>query len=514
MSRFTKNEFLFFLCIFILGAFLRLYHLDYPLGLHGDEALTGLEASKILKEGPISIWSSSSFGQASFPLYWTAFIFKFFGKNIYSLRLSFTLLSVISLPFFYFSVRCLFSKNIALLAFFLFSIARVPVHFSHIAYASYLMPFLPAIFFLILALKENKMRYFILSGVFVGLSPYFYQGLRIFPIFIILFLFYKFFKKSLSKKYLVNLIIFFITSFVFFLPLGRYSLLHPDTYWSRTESISIFSKQGLKHIQTSYYGNSSFVRILFKQIKKTGSMFILKGDGDSQDNNQNLPLLDPLSGFFFIIGFCFLLLRSRNDPTIFLYLWFFIFLTGSIFTVDAPNFRRIQPSIAASYVFVALGIIYIYNYLKPLSKLNHILNLLIAMILVVVTWNNISTYFGQQAISSETKSAFSYQLVKASEFINTIPNSYVYFYSARWSYHYETLRFLLHDIPGEDRSSQFGTYSLINNNFGKTVVYLFLPDYQDSFFQVQKMYPNGRTIIKKDTDKTILFYSYIIPKKL
>lgn len=515
MQKNTKKEFFIFILIFLLGVFLRLYHLDYPLGLHGDEAWTGIEARRILTQGSIGIWSSSALGQPTLPFYWTAFIFKLFGESIYTLRLSFALLTIFSLPFFYFAVKLLFNKNVALIAFLLFATSHVFLLFSHVAptHALFLVLFFPTIYFFLLALKSNRKIFFIVSGILLGLAPYFYVGLRIFPLFFAFFISYKSFYKNFLKQYWKNLLLFFLISFTIFLPLGLYGLRHSEDFMTRINMVSVFSKDGIVHEAVP---NASIA--LENNIRKVFLMFLIKGDVDPQDNFHSAPLFEWVSGVFFTIGFLSQLFYRKkhfaDDSRIFLLLWFFIFLTGSIFTVDAPNFRRIQPSITASYIFVALGIIYVYRYLKRLLKLSHILNVLMVLVLIIIAWNNISMYFGKQAISSETKSAFSYQLVKAAEFIKTIPDPYVYFYSARWSYNYETLRFLLNDIPGEDRSSQFGTYSLMNNNFGKTVVYLFLPDYQNSLFEVQKMYSNGKTIIKEDTDKTILFYSYIIPKKL
>ena len=72
------------------------------------------------------------------------------------------------------------------------------------------------------------------------------------------------------------------------------------------------------------------------------------------------------------------------------------------------------------------------------------------------------------------------------------------------------MRFLAPDIEGEDRSRQFGTYSLINNNSGKNLVYIFLPEYEQSFNDVRKLYPKGEEFSKKDEDGSVLFFAYVI----
>lgn len=110
-------------------------------------------------------------------------------------------------------------------------------------------------------------------------------------------------------------------------------------------------------------------QIIIEQIKKTAFMFHVKGDGDPQDNFASLPLFDFVTGAFFILGFIVSFKNIKSASFLFLLLWFFVFLMSTIFTVDTPNFRRVQPSIAASYVFVALGIMWLYNQLKNASSL-------------------------------------------------------------------------------------------------------------------------------------------------
>lgn len=514
MERFTRKELIIFIVIFLLGVFLRLYRLDYPLGLHGDEAWSGIEAQRILQDGSIGVWSPSALGQPTLPFYWTAFIFKIFGINIFTLRFSFALLSILSLPFFYLATRLLFSKDTALVAFFLFAVARIPLHFSHIAYMAYLTPFFIAVFFFLLALKHNKTPYFIISGFCMGISLYFYVGLRILPVLFLLFIIYKSFHRNFLNQYLKNIVIFFITGLIIFIPLGQYATLHRADFMSRTNSVSIFSTQGLQQARTSIYGEAELLQIIYGQIKTTALMFNIKGDGDSQDNYQNLPVFDSVTGAFFILGFIISLRKIRSESVIFLSFWFFTFLLGTILTVDAPNFRRIQPSIAASYIFSAIGIIWVYEILKNRLK-NHIfLPVLLTILLTFVMWKNITLYFTKQAVSSETKHTFSYPLVKAAEFLNTLPDTqFLYFYSSSWSYDYETMRFLAPHIQGENRSSQFGKYSLINTHPDKKVVYLFLDNYLGSIDVIRDLYPNGKVIVNKDSNgnRNIIFNAYLLP---
>lgn len=512
MKKVDKNELIVFLLIFLLGAFLRLYRLDYPLGLHGDEAWTGIEAQRILKEGWIGIWSSSALGQVTLPFYWTAFIFKIFGESLITLRLSFALLNVVALPFFYFVVRLLFNKQVAIVSFFLLAVSRIFIHFSHTAptHALFLVPLFPTLFLLLLAFRTRGRLHAVLAGFFLGISQYFYFGLRILPFFLLILIICQSFQKDFLKKNISNIILIFAVSLLTFLPLGLYFINHTDALFARS-SITLLSSNGIQHARASEYGTLDYSLIFVEQIKKALSMFLIKGDG--QENYKALPVLDIVSGIFFVMGLLISLKAIKRGSFLFLFLWFIIFLTGTIFTVDAPSFRRVQPSIVASYIFAALGIVGTYHRLRNRFAKTIFLPLLLIFYLTFVAWTNISN-FTKQAITAETKSAFAYPLIliRIAEYLRSLPQPlYVYFYSSRWPYSYETLRFLTSNIPGEDLYKEFESYSLHNaaNNMNTNVVYIFLPEYLDSFYQIQHLYAGGVQKVFKDIDGTLLFTSYI-----
>src|SRR5260221_7213075 len=71
-----------------LAALIRCVDLgSVPYGLHGDEALTGLDARRILAEGWIGPYVyPSGLGQPAGPLYFTALVFAVFGESVSTLR--------------------------------------------------------------------------------------------------------------------------------------------------------------------------------------------------------------------------------------------------------------------------------------------------------------------------------------------------------------------------------------------------------------------------------------------
>lgn len=486
-----------------------------PPGLHGDEAWTGLDAIKILQEGYIGPYVPGALGEPSGPIYFTAFIFKLFDSSIFWLRFSMAFFGIITIPLFYIFLRLFFKKFVSYLGTLFLGMSLIHVYYSRVGFKVIAAPVFAilSLIFLIRAARSKKNIEIALCGIFCGLGVYSYNAYIVFPVTIFSLLLIRIFISRFSSLHIKRFIVFTIFFLLSSSQLINFFIQNPNAYLSHFKQVSINSP--------SYEETTSLISktILvlnngFYNIKH----FFIGNSIDYADGFGKYRTFDISIIFLFLGGTIVALIKVVKGKN-FIYLFFiisFIFLlfSSGFGSINSSAIHRRQiVTIIYIFFFVALSIDF-------LSKVKHSAIrktslIAIVIILFLTSAANLKIYFQKFANDSELKWVYAYQLVKASDFIKTLPQpAYVYFYSARWSYHYETLRFLLNDIPGEDRSSQFGTYSLINNNVDKTVVYLFLPDYQDSFLQAQKMYPNGKAITKKDTDKTILFYSYIIPKKL
>lgn len=514
MKKFIKLELIIFLGLILLGTILRTYKLDvYPAGFHGDEAWTGLEAKRILEQGYIGFWSPSALGQTSLPYYWTAAIFYLLGKSVFTARLSFALLNIFSIPFFYLTVKTIFSRRIAIISTVLFVTSYTSLTLQRRAdYVSMGFAFFPSILFFLLALKNNKLIYFIFAGLFIGLLNHIYASYWIIPLIFAIYTLYRIIigRKEFVRKYGKNLIILAFCYLLIAAPMLIFAVNNPNEFLGRSRSVSIFSQEGIKHAHSYLPNNTNSLGVWIHNVKTYLLMFTTKGDSDIRNNLNPRPVFDILTGIFFLIGLFYCFYRYKKPLVVLIYSLFFFSFISSTFTTDAPNFRRSQTSIYISYIFAAIGITWVYDFLlKILPKYKLLISTILISLLIYGAYYNEKLYF-RQSVSSNTKSTFSYQLVKAAEFIKIIPNPYIYFYSQNWSYHYETMRFLLSDTKGEDRSTQFGSYSLINRNPQQNVVYIFLPEYKRSFADVQNLYPNGESEVKKDIDGSTLFFAYIV----
>ncbi|MDP2661411.1 MAG: hypothetical protein Q8R28_11855 [Dehalococcoidia bacterium] len=124
-------EALLLLVVVLVAAVLRLYGLDdIPPGLHGDEALTGLDAQTILNEGWIGPYTGHALGQPTGPLLWTALVFKLFGTSIFTLRASMAVLAVLTVPAADLFFRTAFNPRVALIGASLLTLSYWRLRYS------------------------------------------------------------------------------------------------------------------------------------------------------------------------------------------------------------------------------------------------------------------------------------------------------------------------------------------------------------------------------------------------
>ena len=109
-------------------------------GLHHDEAITGLEAMRVLSDGYIGPYSASVGGQALGPAYWTALIFWIAEPTRFTLQLSMALLGAATVPAAYLLFRLSFGRGVALFAAVALSASHWHLYYSRSGFMLAAMP--------------------------------------------------------------------------------------------------------------------------------------------------------------------------------------------------------------------------------------------------------------------------------------------------------------------------------------------------------------------------------------
>lgn len=510
-----RNEIFILVLIVILGVTLRVFGLDkYPAGFHNDEAWTGLIARQILEKGYIGFWSDSALGQPSLFFYWSALLFKIFGDSAATVRLSFALLHVFSLPFLYLLIRFLFSYQAALFATFFFATGPVPLEFARRGdLPAVSFSFFPSLFFYLKALQTNKWKYFFLCGLFLGLNNYAYHSYALIaPILAVYTLFFVLTKKLSFKKIFLSFIILIGTYLLVFSPLLKISLRSPEIVFGKFRSFSIFplSLEGLRHIQSYAPHVRNSLDAIIYNLKVSLPIFYT-GHDDSMDSH----VFGPIQAFFFSLGLITAIKYARKDFRLFSYFIFITLFISSIFTLNAPTFRRFQANIYFAYVFTGVGAwISLIWCMKLLKRYRKIAAILIISISIISGLHNSYLYFSKYAVSPQTKAYTGYSYVVVAHYMNNLPkNTQIYFYSSLGPLNHETLRYLLSpEIQAQDRSKEWThNFSFNRDTLNQPVTYILFSNYLDKIYDIEALYPDGKKTEHKDTDGTLQFISYSLP---
>ena len=179
----SRSDWLAIVGLTLLAALLRFVGLsDLPAGFHGDEAVTGLEAARVLRAGSIGVYSPLALGQPSGPLYLSAISVAIWGQSVLAARVVAALLGTLTVPLLYGFLRAHVHREAALVGAGLLAVLGWHVHFSRVGFPLISWPLcaIVALWALFAALERRQWRAFALAGALAGVGIYAYNAHAVF----------------------------------------------------------------------------------------------------------------------------------------------------------------------------------------------------------------------------------------------------------------------------------------------------------------------------------------------
>jgi len=494
-----------------LAATLRMYRLvDLPPGLHGDEAHAGIFAQEVLEKGWIGPYASYALGGPAGLLYLMAPVVKLVGASALAVRLTTALAGTAAVLLMYLLARQMFGHRTGLIAAALLAFSYWHIHFSRIAHPVVLLPLaeIAALYFLFLGLRGGRWWGFPVGGVFLGLAAYTYHPFPLFVVAVALVLGYVFLRERRRwRYYLPPLGMFFGVSLLVALPFFQFVAEGglPDRY----RTTSILHDPQFQQAQTVL----DKAGVVARKAGRVGASFWKGGNVDGVDGLGGRGLLDPVTGLLFVGGVALCLRRLKDERYLLLLLGAGLGLLGGILSSDVEGqYRRIIVSLPF-FVLAAAAFgdyaVQLGERLLPRSG-RVVPSLLLVGGLAIVGYLNANYYFRVFAPSPSVRWIFAEDLVVASRYLKTLaPDTYVYFYSERWSWNYETRRFLLPSMKGEDRSREFGKQAPEPDG-ERPVAFMLLPPYDTLLPQLEARYPGGATMLGRNGNGEVAFQAYYL----
>ncbi len=460
---------------------LRVYELDtIPLGFHGDEALTALDAMWILEEGWIGPYVyPSGLGQPTGPLYFVALVFSLLEPSVFSVRLAMALIGVAAVLFTYLAVREMASARIALIAAFLFAVLRWHLHLSRTGLMLGAWPavFVATLWLLFIARRTRRTSLYAAAGLVAGLGIYSYNAyILTFPVLATVFL-----ADALSEPRAArNAVSFWAAAGLASIPMIVFIAQYPDAYFYHHQVASL---SGSEAWQSAGWGGR--LGLLGGRASDWLVGMFVGGRPDGDDGTGALfhPPVGPVVAAAAAAGLALAPRVLSRAAVALLFASVLIFPLGGILTTGDGIFRR---SFALAPILCFAAAIALDWLWSRRSKLGPAV---VGALLTASTCFNVFGYFLLDQESPAVWNAFAVEFREAAEVMATMPkDARVYFYSSRWSVDYSPRLFLAPQVEAYDRSDEFGSG---DQDIEVPATFFFLDRYIDRVGEIEKKFPRG-----------------------
>lgn len=419
--------------IIAIGIFLRTYHIGTtPPGVYPDEAMNGEDAIHAAA-GRWDWFYTNNGGREGLFMNLIAICFKLFGVSILTLKLPAIIAGILTIFGTYLLTRELFQKErIALIASFLTAVSFWAFNFSRISFRANLLPFILvfSFYFLLQGIRTKKFSDFAIGGFIFGIGLHTYIAFRIAPLLLLMLLvLFAVARKNFWKDYWKKIMVFFALALVSAASMLYTFYIHPDYFFGRIDTISIFSPE---------INKGNVFATLVKSFGLSMAQFNFWGDQNWRHNYPPYPILDPLVGIAFLFGMIYSVIKLtrlftiriidkiRSDELMiysFLIAWFFIMLAPEFMTGESlPHALRSIGTLPVVMIFAAITFEYFMKEAEKGSKFYKkiVIFFVILMLTSVLVFNSVK-YFYFWAPNPTVAQSFDKNLTDISDYIQTLP---------------------------------------------------------------------------------------------
>lgn len=371
--------------ITLLGAFYRFYRLDeLPADMTADIGHLWVDSERIL-HGDYPIFSTIHPGREIMMFYLVAAYVRLFGHSYFAHKAVAALIGTATIPLIYLLGRECFNQRVGLLAALFLAVAKWPVVMSRIGWRLVLGPPFVALtcLFLIRALRRNRRRDWLATGLALGFSLYTYNALRAFlPAVALalglqgLLLGRRFWQCALSNVGLGAL-----ATVGALVPLGRFMLDDPERFWFRIATRMSSRERPIP-------GHP--VPILARNLWRTALMFNYQGDHVSLANPPFTPQLDLVLAALFVLGVAYCLYRWRRGANgLLLVVFGSMLLPGALslaFPQEVPSAVRTSSALGVLFLFPAAALDLLWQAVRGLAPLERGRWVWVCALLTLLGW--------------------------------------------------------------------------------------------------------------------------------
>ncbi len=390
----------------ILALGLRIFDLEnLPVGMWRDEARHGLLALRIINNPayrPIYV------AQADIPallFYMQSWSVAMFGPTAFAVRIVPALAGALSVLSIAYVAHQIWGRTAALAAALLLAASAWHLWLSRLAFAAVLDPLFSLIGLGLLwriivgrvSGRDSVVAGFG-AGMALGLSLYTYHPARLMPLAAILWVSLNLGRNWFAwRRALPGLITTIVVSLLIVSPLLNYWFTQTQDFNQRVGQVSLLDRTNSEFSLTTDL-NQNLIHYTL--------MWHVEGEENARHHIPGTPMLDPLTGFLFLVGLLLLLRKGQPSIGIALFALLGVGLIPGLLSTEAPHAVRTVDAIAPALLIAAYAVLRLIPIIsvQPILLRRSTISIAVAIIVIINTFS----YFGQVPYDPRVWKAFHY----------------------------------------------------------------------------------------------------------
>lgn len=504
--------------LLLTGLLLRAWDLEHiPFNLSGDEGTQGLWALDV-REGRLrNPFATGWFTVPTMSFFAQAASLRLFGDSVAGLRTLSALVGTATLVFTYLLARQQFGRRVAVFALTVLAFNHYHIHFSRLGSNQIADSLFMALTLWLLThglrkkkkATSNLQPWLLAAGLTIGLSWYGYFGSRVIMLVVAVHLGIRAItERDFLRRHAYALTLMVVIAVLTISPLLLYYKSHPENLTARFNQVNFFRWLDRELARPEHDSTFNLIR---RQVWLSISAFNHTLDPTFWYRAQ-IPLLDFVSGIFFILGLTVALSQWRQMAMRLVLTWFGLALTlGWVLTENPPSSMRMVIIAPAVALLSALGLDRLLTLMRRAVGGRRALWTRVGLLLmVVVAVLNVHYYFIVYTptrvygnLTAETSTVLARYLAQQDD------QPFVYFYGEPFLYYdFGTIRFMARDVhgksvPPKDQEPDYPT------PISKPTLFVVLRERLDELDAIQARHPGGRLReFHSDADGRLMFVTY------
>ena len=487
-----------------------------PSFLTGDEASSGFYAAGFIRGDWDNIFVAGWYSFPSLFFFIQSIFIRLFGQTTEALRVLSAAVGALTVGAVYLCGKAMLSHRAGLMAALSLSALHFHIHFSRLGLNNIWdgLWYTIVIGALWYGWKRNHRGAYLLAGLALGLSQYFYVSSRgLFGIlFLGLFIAF-FFQRVRFHQALPSFILMFAVMVAVLFPLLWFYIHQPHHLFAPMERVSF--------LRQTFGGSPVIIEGPVWKFAMQQILVGMKAFAHTPIRNHyepETPILRPLYATLFYVGLIFVVLRMKDSRFILLFLWLVTFgLIGGL-SESAPSAQRYVAAAPVCALIIGFGVNRIIEIFESrLQKGSRLVAGLGYLIIAVAMINDLYFYFIEYQYMDKIDNLSSNGTIaqQLANYLDDQPEgTQVAFFVDLYMGYYSvpSIQYLAPQVTGIDVSVPWKSFdnTLLNSQH---IVFVFLPERESELNLIMKEYPEGSLLEERAWNDQTLFWLYDYVKK-